>query len=64
MRVILDRDRCQGVGICESIRPDVFELDDAGELEVHTPVVRDAADRNDLQQAVEACPTQALSLAE
>ena len=63
MRIQLDRDKCQGVGMCESIRPDLFELDDTGELEVHADLVGDA-DRDDVAQAVEACPTQALSIAQ
>ena len=61
MRVSVDRTKCQGVGMCESIRPDVFELDDDGELILHEDVVAPDA-RDDLEQAVEACPTEALRL--
>jgi ferredoxin len=32
MQVVVDRTKCQGVGMCESIRPDVFEVADDGEL--------------------------------
>ncbi len=61
MQVVVDRSRCQGVGMCESVRPDVFEVADDGELLVHDGAVA-PDDRSDLEQAVEACPTGALRL--
>lgn len=65
MQVVVDRTRCQGVGMCESIRPDIFEVDDGGDLVVHEGALAAGGDelRADLEQAVEACPTQALGLA-
>jgi ferredoxin len=35
MHVILDRDRCAGLGSCESVAPDHFEIGDHGDLVVH-----------------------------
>jgi ferredoxin len=32
MRFIADYDRCEGHGLCEEQAPDVFQLDDAGDL--------------------------------
>jgi ferredoxin len=32
VRVDLDRHRCDGHGICAEVAPDVYQLDDEGEL--------------------------------
>lgn len=34
MRVEVDRDRCEGHGLCEQTAPAVYRLDDEGELEL------------------------------
>lgn len=31
-RIVADREKCTGLGLCESIAPDVFEIDDDGTL--------------------------------
>ncbi|WP_235038163.1 ferredoxin [Microbacterium sp. 18062] len=33
VRVALDRARCEGHGVCEEMAPQVYRLDEAGELE-------------------------------
>jgi ferredoxin len=62
-RVEVDRERCVGSGACEALAPDVFEVDDEGLLVVHRsrPAGSELAD---VEDAVRACPTRALSLAE
>jgi len=62
-RIEVDRDRCVGSGTCEALAPAVFEVDDDGVLAVlrAEPVAHDLADVRD---AVTACPTRALSLAD
>jgi ferredoxin len=62
-RVEVDRERCVGSGTCEALAPDVFEVDDDGVLVVHRPQPA-AAEVGDVEDAVQACPTRALSLAE
>ncbi|MGY1805702.1 ferredoxin [Blastococcus sp. SYSU D00922] len=62
-RVEVDRERCVGSGTCEALAPDVFEVDDDGVLVVHRPQPSDD-ELNDVEDAVQACPTRALSLAE
>jgi ferredoxin len=62
MQVILDRDKCTGLGICESVAPDHFEIDDGGELVVLRDEVTDE-ERATLEDAVRQCPTGALRLA-
>ncbi len=63
MRVVVDRGVCQGVGMCESFAPEVFEVEDDGQVVVHESEVA-GTDRETLQQAVDSCPTLALSLQE
>ena len=60
MRMHIDAVACTGHGVCAGIRPDLFELADDT---VHL-VTEDLteADRQDLEDAVYQCPTQALRL--
>lgn len=61
MRVIVDHDKCTGLGLCESIAPAFFEVDDDGEL----LLLRSDADesrRGELEEACRSCPTEALSI--
>ena len=62
-RIAVDRERCVGSGACEALAPDVFEVDDDGALVVHRPEPA-AGELSDVEDAVQACPTRALSLAE
>ncbi len=59
MRVEVDRDFCQGNGICEGLSPEIFEVDDDGLARVKADVVpvelRDA-----VADAVASCPNAAL----
>jgi ferredoxin len=63
LKVVVDRSRCVGTGICESTVPAIFEIDDDGRLVVLDDTV--APDRLDaVRSAIANCPTQALSLME
>ena len=61
MRIVVDRDLCDGHGMCEAMAHEYFELDDDD-----TMTVLDASppesDRPKVHAAVEACPVMALSL--
>ncbi|GFG74287.1 ferredoxin [Mycobacterium botniense] len=60
MRVIVDRDRCEGNAVCVGIAPDIFELDDEDYAVVKTEPI--PADREQLaEQAIAECPRAALS---
>ncbi|MEU4328991.1 ferredoxin [Nonomuraea dietziae] len=61
MKIIVDRVRCAGLGVCESFAPEVFEVNDAGELVLCTGTVPDGL-LEDVQHAVESCPSEALRL--
>lgn len=61
MRIIADHDRCEGHGLCVEQAPEVFDLDDDGEL-VHRFADADVpADLQDAAaRAVDSCPVAAL----
>jgi ferredoxin len=62
-RVLVDLERCVGSGSCEALAPDLFEVGDDGVVEVLRPVDGEA-DVALARDAVQACPTRALSLAD
>jgi len=63
MKVTVDRTKCTGLGICEAMAPEVFEVDENGDLVLLTETV--STDRLDeVRAAVEGCPTEALRLVE
>jgi ferredoxin len=63
MRIVVDRDKCTGLGMCEAEAPDLFEVQDDGSLLVL--IERPSEDqRAELEAAVDSCPTEALTLVE
>ncbi|HTT86246.1 MAG TPA: ferredoxin [Acidimicrobiales bacterium] len=63
MKVIVDRDLCQGHGVCESEVPAVFAVSKGGVLEIldeHPP----ESLRAQVKAAVSFCPTHALRIEE
>ena len=62
MRIEVDRDICQGHGMCEMEAPDLFraQLDTVDLLEP----APDESHRDDVERAVQYCPTQALRIIE
>jgi ferredoxin len=61
MKVAVNRGRCTGIGICESISPAYFEVGDDGVLVLVREIV-DEADRAEVEEAVRACPAAALTM--
>ncbi|WP_323793556.1 ferredoxin [Nocardioides sp.] len=61
MRIHVDRDKCEGLGMCEAMASDFFELDDDDEMRVldDSP---DESQRGHVHSAVQACPVLALTL--
>jgi ferredoxin len=63
VKIVLDRGKCSGIGICESIAPDFYEVNDDGDLVVLREGV--APEYVELiQKTVAECPTGALSLSD
>ena len=62
-RVELDEDLCQGHAMCELEAPDVFKVPKRGVVEIVDPEPPDEM-RDDVERAIEMCPTRALSIVE
>ena len=63
MRIVVDRDLCQGHGVCESEAPEVFNTPKNGQVDVldETPPQNL---RTKVDLAVKYCPTHALKIVE
>ncbi len=60
MKVHVVLDVCQNYGHCVFAAPEVFDLDDAGDLDYQE--VADDSARPDVEAAVMACPVQAITI--
>jgi ferredoxin len=61
IRVVVDREVCQNHGQCVFAAPQVFELDDDGELaQLQDEVGEDL--RANVEEAADVCPTQAITI--
>ncbi|WP_370250418.1 ferredoxin [Nocardioides sp.] len=60
-RIHVDYDKCEGLGMCEAMASDYFELDDDEQMHVLAEEVP-GADRARVNAAVQACPVLALTL--
>ena len=63
MRIRVDFDLCESNGLCESIAPAHFQLDDDDFLQLPDDRVTDV-DLADVERAVASCPRAAISLVE
>jgi ferredoxin len=61
MRIIVDRNRCTGQAMCESVAPDFFLVTGAGQVEIQVEEVPDAR-LDEAEWAVSCCPNQALEV--
>lgn len=62
-RIEVDLDLCQGHAMCEVEAPKYFHVPKRGQVEI-LDTEPDEEDRAEVEQAVWACPTQALSIRE
>lgn len=60
-RIEVDRGRCTGIGICESLRDDRFEVGDDGTLILHDDSVTET-EKSEFENIVLSCPASALKL--
>jgi ferredoxin len=63
VKVVVDRDLCQGHGVCESEAPEVFSVDKKGVLTILQEHPHDEL-RTVVEAAVSYCPTHALKIEE
>jgi ferredoxin len=61
MKVLVDYDKCTGLGICESLAPDFFEVNDEGDLVLLKDDISDH-ELGAIEEAVAGCPTEALRI--
>lgn len=63
MRVVVDYDKCTGLGLCESLAPEFFEVQDDGSL---TLLQSEAGEgqRAEVEEAARSCPTEAIRIEE
>ena len=62
-RIAVDLDLCQGHAMCELEAPDYFRVPKRGKVEILDTEAPDEA-RDEVERAVEMCPTQALLIQE
>jgi ferredoxin len=55
--VFVDKDVCIGCGLCVSLVPEVFRLDDDGVSEVYNQV---GAAEEGIQEAIDSCPVNCI----
>lgn len=60
-KIILDRARCEGHGLCEEAAPGLLHLDDDGEVVIDKEEL-EAGDLDAANAAVRVCPVAALRL--
>lgn len=61
MKCVVDYDKCTGLGICESLAPDFFEVDDAGDLLLLKKDISEH-EMQAVEEAVAGCPTEAITI--
>jgi ferredoxin len=61
MTIVADYDKCEGLGMCQSMAHEYFELDDDDNMTILQPHPPEA-DRDKVRAAVESCPVMALTL--
>ena len=64
MKIIVDRDLCQGHGVCESEAPEVFNVAKGATTVTVLDESPDESKRASIELAVRYCPTSALSIKE
>lgn len=63
MKLVLDRPRCEGHGLCEEAAPQLLHLDDEGELVIDQGEVDEGSpDAAAAAAAARVCPVAALRL--
>ena len=63
MRVVVDFDLCESTAICMQIAPDIFEVRDDDFLYVLNETPSEDR-RSNLEESVQRCPKQAISIEE
>lgn len=63
MKAKVNKETCIGCGLCPSVCPEVFQMEDDGKAEVLTPEVPDNSKEN-AKEAESGCPVGAILVEE
>lgn len=63
MRVVIQRERCQGHARCAAVAPDLYPLNDLGFIATDGFAVPPGS-RKDAERGARACPERAVSIVE
>ncbi|MCE5329077.1 ferredoxin [bacterium] len=61
MEVRIDEDLCTGCGLCEETCPDIFKLNEDKDIAEIIKTDYDEYDEECIQEAVESCPSEAIT---
>lgn len=61
MKAYVDKDTCIGCGLCPSICPEVFEMQDDGKAGTMVDEVPDGVE-DSAKEAADSCPVNAISV--
>jgi ferredoxin len=61
LKILVDYDLCEANAVCMQVAPEIFEVDDDDNLNLHMEEVPENL-RSKAEEAVRLCPRQALKL--
>ncbi len=61
MEIKIDNDLCTGCGLCEETCPEIFKLNEDDDIAELTKTEYDENDEECIEEAIESCPTEAIS---
>jgi ferredoxin len=62
VRIVVDRTKCAGIGICEGIDPERFQVQADGKTQVLKADLENDEALEVARHAVQMCPTESLSI--
>ncbi|MCT7657993.1 ferredoxin [Mycobacterium deserti] len=62
LRVAVDMSKCQTYGLCVAIHPGIFDIPEGNGRVVVSREIVDSDDRASIEEAMWACPAQAITL--
>jgi ferredoxin len=62
VKVVVDRTKCGGIGICEGLDPERFQVHVDGKVRVLRESLEDDEAVSRAREAVQMCPTESLTM--
>lgn len=60
MKAVVDQETCIGCGLCTSVCPEVFDMNDSGKAEAKQEVTE--TNEDEAKDAEESCPVSAITV--